>query len=1201
MKNEIKKVMLVVTACLVAFTYLGAQTPIANLNFTITSATTSLPSNYIYSSTNSPALATQNSIKCIQVTTGGQSTAPNLSSTPAASDGKRWMAFCPDVNCSVTIGIMSNKKVFQIYSSSGVFASYTNTANKVEEKTFTGLEAGKWYAFGGTSSQVYITKVEFTATGPAPKSKDATLSDLKVDGVTIDGFAASKTSYDYSVAATATTAPVVSATKNDTKAADPVITQAALPTAGNPTQATVKVTAEDEETTMTYTITFTRAELSHDATLKEIKVDGVPVSGFSPATETYNISVPYSQTAMPVVTATANNSGAKPLQITQATEVPGSASITVTAEDGSTTKTYTLNFSRAAASSDATLKALTYNGTSVPNFSASKTEYNVDLPEGSDIPVVAAETTHPFANAEIEQPTSTNGTATILVTAEDNHATKQYTITFTELEGPPVPPTTLSLHEPGVYEARSGEGGYAGKLVENGGREYEVFYAGRWDDGGTKLTIHVDPADKSHGITKNETNTSYDAQDGWFKGSGGDKGTGFAAKEEFSKSTERCHTISSSNSVEMHIKGYDQFSLYGADKKWTPDKPSDCKYFKVFIDNVEQTMDQSTDQTIRRFNITTGEHVIKISHSGGEQSLFGGFSLRVAQVPRTQYLIGNDSVQTLLIGNPLANIYYYTKYNSFGETKLVWNGTSVEDINLQVVGSGPIGDTLKLSGNANCPAGDYNYSVVAYKNGTETNRVNGKFKVISDIRALTDTIIEAYKDAEIEPIRFRCYVYQQSEINFAWTSTTPAGLNGSFENGVFTIKGTPAAEGTYTFTISVGTKTYHGEIHIKTLDLSGTPIMYLYKNTLSYEQDGVYNYLIGKGQKLVTWKTSESFSPEKFDARYKLIIISEDVDASNLEVLNVIAGNTNIPVLNLQSYAYQKGRADMGNPYYGSVSNDGVNIYLQHPEHPIFSQFSGKHIGDRIQVLSKVERDGFLPVDVYKQNTLCLATAYTRSRDNYNENGERQTVLHEIPAADRNGKKYICFPLAKEAGENLTPDGKKLLDAIVDYLMNGTAVEAAPYIPEIKLNSLTIANKTASINHDNGTATITLKEEEYIALDSLRAVEPQYTVSDQTLTHVNINAQPSEDGKYDFRFTNILPVTFVVTDYINRKAYNFSLIIQKTQQGLDEVYNVGEWVNIFDIHGRKVATTNENIYQMDLPRGIYIIVTENGNTIKLSR
>ena len=791
------------------------------------------------------------------------------------------------------------------------------------------------------------------------------------------------------------------------------------------------------------------------------------------------------------------------------------------------------------------------------------------------------------------------GTATITVTTVDgNH---QATCGVSVTAGAPVPYTTLSLHEPGVYEARSGEGGYAGKLVENGGREYEVFYAGRWDDGGTKMTIHVDPADKSHGITKNETNSSYDAQDGWFKGSGTDKGDGFTAKEEFNKSTERCHNITSSYSVEMHIKGYDQFSLYGADKKWTPNKPNDCKYFKVFIDDVEQTMEQSTDKTIRRFDITTGEHVIKITHSGGEQSLFGGFSLRVAQVPRTQYLIGNDSVQTLLIGNPLANIYYYTKYNSFGETKLVWNGTSVEDINLQVVGSGPIGDTLKLSGNANCPAGDYNYSVVAYKNGTETNRVNGKFKVISDIRALTDTIIEAYKDAEIEPIRFRCYVYQQSEINFAWTSTTPAGLNGSFENGVFTIKGTPAAEGTYTFTISVGTKTYHGEIHIKTLDLSGTPIMYLYKNTLSYEQDGVYNYLIGKGQKLVTWKTSESFSQDKFDARYKLIIISEDVDASNDEVLNVIAGNTNIPVLNLQSYAYQKGRADMGNPYYGSVSNDGVNIYLQHPEHPIFSQFSGKHIGDNIQVLSKVERDGFLPVDVYKQNTLCLATAYTRSRDNYNENGERQTVLHEIPAADRNGKKYICFPLAKEAGENLTPDGKKLLDAIVDYLMNGTAVEAAPYIPEIKLNSLTIANKTASIDHDNGTATITLKEEEYIALDSLRAVEPQYTVADQTLTHVNINAQPSEDGKYDFRFTNILPVTFVVTDYINRKAYNFSLIIQKTQQGLDEVYNVGEWVNIFDIHGRKVATTNENIYQMDLPRGIYIIVTENGNTIKLSR
>ena len=55
-------------------------------------------------------------------------------------------------------------------------------------------------------------------------------------------------------------------------------------------------------------------------------------------------------------------------------------------------------------------------------------------------------------------------------------------------------------------------------------------------------------------------------------------------------------------------------------------------------------------------------------------------------------------------------------------------------------------------------------------------------------------------------------------------------------------------------------------------------------------------------------------------------------------------------------------------------------------------------------------------------------------------------------------------------------------------------------------------------------------------------------------------------------------------------------------QGLEETaYTVGEWVNIYDIYGRLVATTNENIHAMNLPRGMYIAVTENGTSIKLMR
>jgi hypothetical protein len=53
-------------------------------------------------------------------------------------------------------------------------------------------------------------------------------------------------------------------------------------------------------------------------------------------------------------------------------------------------------------------------------------------------------------------------------------------------------------------------------------------------------------------------------------------------------------------------------------------------------------------------------------------------------------------------------------------------------------------------------------------------------------------------------------------------------------------------------------------------------------------------------------------------------------------------------------------------------------------------------------------------------------------------------------------------------------------------------------------------------------------------------------------------------------------------------------------QGIDAVYTPGEWVNIYDMQGRKLTTTNEDIRQMALPTGVYIVVTENG-TFKLTR
>jgi len=58
---------------------------------------------------------------------------------------------------------------------------------------------------------------------------------------------------------------------------------------------------------------------------------------------TYNIELPVGTTAIPVVGATAADVKAE-MTISQATELPGSANVVVIAEDGTTTLTYTVNF-----------------------------------------------------------------------------------------------------------------------------------------------------------------------------------------------------------------------------------------------------------------------------------------------------------------------------------------------------------------------------------------------------------------------------------------------------------------------------------------------------------------------------------------------------------------------------------------------------------------------------------------------------------------------------------------------------------------------------------------------------------------------------------------------------------------------------------------------------------------------------------------
>ncbi len=180
-------------------------------------------------------------------------------------------------------------------------------------------------------------------------------------------------------------------------------------------------------------MTTTTAALSTDATLSALSVDAGTLSPvFASGTTTYSVVLPYGTTTIPTISATANESHAV-VNITQATSVTGSATVLVTAQDGTTTQTYTVNFSLAAASTDATLSALTVSaGTLSPAFAAATTTYSVALPaETVNIPTVSATANESHATVSVTQTTSLTGSATVLVTAQDGTTTKTYTVNFT--------------------------------------------------------------------------------------------------------------------------------------------------------------------------------------------------------------------------------------------------------------------------------------------------------------------------------------------------------------------------------------------------------------------------------------------------------------------------------------------------------------------------------------------------------------------------------------------------------------------------------------------------------------------------------------------------------------------------------------------------------------------------------------------------
>jgi uncharacterized protein YjdB len=277
------------------------------------------------------------------------------------------------------------------------------------------------------------------------KSKDASLSDLAINGTTVSGFAADKLSYDVVLLYGTTEVPEVTATARHAKA-KVVVTQATDITEPD-NIATVLVTAENGRT-QTYTVCFTVGESSAKAItafhlFAESEPVGIGVIDEEANPKTITVTVPYGTDVTSLV-PTIEHTG---VSTSPASGTPqdftNPVTYTVTAADGSTAEyevTVTI-----ASNSEASLTSLAVNPGTIAFAPGTYIYDNVVVPYGTaSVEVSFAATAG--ATTDLDSPytvaiTDKAGTFSVEVTAEDGISKQTYTINFVEA----VPVTGVSL------------------------------------------------------------------------------------------------------------------------------------------------------------------------------------------------------------------------------------------------------------------------------------------------------------------------------------------------------------------------------------------------------------------------------------------------------------------------------------------------------------------------------------------------------------------------------------------------------------------------------------------------------------------------------------------------------------------------------------------------------------------------------------
>ena len=315
------------------------------------------------------------------------------------------------------------------------------------------------------------------------------------------------------------------------------------------------------------------------ANVTSISINGKLLTDFSADKTAYDIELAYGTTEVPVVEATASDDGK--IVVTQATALPGTATVTCTSHDGSNKVVYTISFTVSATpSTDATLKSLSVNGTVVEGFKNDVYQYTIEIAWLDALPIITAEPSDENATIVINslnEITKTPTNATVVVTAQDGTTQLTYSIAFYRADAiKQINEVVMSNH----YNAyiKSGEtiirAYYLAGEQEPVVASYKVSEGTEWSQNGKEITLTG--ADGTTAIYTLETEPVtpveytadeivFDGTETWVKSPYGWDNT---KKWKFSKTdTDYSREIAGKTHVEIFLPACDTVILKSMDKE----------------------------------------------------------------------------------------------------------------------------------------------------------------------------------------------------------------------------------------------------------------------------------------------------------------------------------------------------------------------------------------------------------------------------------------------------------------------------------------------------------------------------------------------------------------------------------------------------------------------------------------------------------